>query len=65
MSATGDENQPDSDASVREALRQIGEAYVETARELFKDDPDLCLDPAELPSAPQADPTVSHTPAPA
>ena len=48
MSATGDENQLESDASVREAFRQIGDIYVETARELFKDDPDLCLDPPEL-----------------
>lgn len=63
MSATGDQNQPESNASVREAFRQIGDIYVETARDLFKDDPDLCLDPPELPTAPVACANDGGTPA--
>ena len=57
MSATGDHDQPVPDASVTEAFRQIADIYVEISRELFKSDPDLCLDSAEPPRT-----TVARTP---
>lgn len=47
MSAKGDEGQPRVDVAVSEAFRGIAEHYVETAKEMFKNDPDLCIDTSE------------------
>ncbi len=48
MSASSDENQPQCDASVTEAFRQIADIYVEASREATESDPDLCLDVPEM-----------------